>query len=230
MSNKTGSTCYLCGNVIERNPHDAEMKLSMDHVPPRQFFPQPLRRQMNPNLDVAPSHKKCNNDYKNDEDYFYHSLYLLVANNNTCMAQAMLTDFTRRSQKNQTPALLGKICSQASTITAGGIILPPGAIVVPIDEARIHRVAGKIARGVLFLSAGVRVSESSIVDMRLCEKQMEVPKMYQLSWKATKLGGSYRHVFSYKHLSLNGHHIMSLLFWEAFWFCTTIRVASEVRR
>jgi hypothetical protein len=217
------SICYLCGNVIERNPRDAEMKLSMDHVPPKQFFPQPLRKQVNPNLQVAPSHKKCNNAYKGDEDYFYASLYPLVANGNARMARAIFSDFVRRSRKKQTPAMLRKIFSDASGISAGGIVLPRGTIEVLVDEARIQRIAGKISRGILFLSIEKFFPEPSIVDMRLCETPSEVPDWYQLSWAAVPAQGPYPKVFSYKHFPFDHHHILSLLFWEAFMFCITVQ-------
>ena len=223
MTGKADPICYLCGNVIERTPSDAEMKLSMDHILPRQFFPQPLRKQVNPNLDVAPSHKTCNNAYKDDEDYFYASLYPLVANGNARMAKVIFSDFVRRSRRNQTPVMLREIFSHASGISAGGIILPRGKIEVLVDEARIQRVAGKIARGVLFMSAGVCAPESDIVDMRLCEQEAEVPEMYQLSWRATEMKGRYPEVFSYRQLPFEGHHILSLMFWGAFMFCITVR-------
>ncbi len=223
MTKKPNPICYLCGSAIDRHSRDSEMKLSKDHVPPRQFFPQPLRRKLNPNLDVVPSHKKCNNAYKDDEDYFYHSLYLLVATASPKMAKAIFADFARRSRNAQTPAMLRNIFSTVSGISAGGIILPRGKIEVRVDEARIQRVAGKIARGVLFLSAGIRISESAIVDMRLCEEESSVPEMYRLSWRATSVGGRYPQVFSYRHLPLDDHHILSLLFWDAFMFCVTLR-------
>ncbi len=223
MAKRLDPLCYLCGDVIEHNPHDGDMKLSMDHIPPKQFFPQPLRKELNPNLDVAPSHKKCNNAYKDDEDYFYTSLYPLVANSNTRMAKAIFSDFVRRSRKKQTPAMLRKIFSDASGISAGGIILPYGKIEVLVDEARIQRIAGKIARGILFLSTRVFFAESTIVDMRLCEKPSEVPDWYQLSWRAVPAKGAYPKVFSYKSLPFDRHHILSLLFWEAFMFCITAR-------
>jgi hypothetical protein len=228
MTRKPDPICYLCGNVIERNPRGTEMKLSMDHIPPRQFFPQPLRKQLNPNLDVAPSHKKCNNGYKDDEDYFYASLYPLVVNGNAPMAKEIFSDFIRRSRKQQTPAMLRKIFSDASGISAGGIILPRGKIEILVDEARIQRIAGKIVRGVLFLSTGVYVSESSIVDIRLCEQETEVPEMYQLSWRATEMKGRYPEVFSYRHFPFEDHHVLSLMFWEAFMFCITIRAKGDI--
>lgn len=223
MRDKANRICYLCGSVIERKPRDAEMRLSMDHIPPKQFFPQPLRKQINPRLDTVPSHRKCNNAYKDDEDYFYHSLYPLVANANKPMAKVIFNDFIRRSRKKQTPAMLRKILADAAGITAGGIVLPHGKIEFRVDEARIQRVAGKVARGALFLSTGMCVLESNIVDMRLCESESDVPEMYQLSWQAPEIQGRYPQVFSYRHFLSEGHHILSLLFWEAFMFCITIR-------
>jgi len=62
-----------------------------------------------------------------------------------------------------------------------------------------------------------------IVDMRICEQESEVPEMYQLSWKAASIASSYPKVFSYKYFVFNGHHIISLLFWESFMFCVTIQ-------
>ncbi len=225
MTKRFDSVCYLCGNAIDRSSRDAGMKLSNDHIPPKQFFPQLLRKKVHLNLDVAPSHKKCNNAYKDDEDYFYHSLYPLVANSNPRMAKAIFSDFMRRRQRGQTPAILRKIFSSASGLTKGGIILPAGRVEILIDEARIQRIAGKIARGVLFLSTRVFFAESSIVDMRLCEEPSEVPDWYQLSWGVVPARGAYPKVFSYRHLPLDDHHILSLLFWEAFMFCITIQGA-----
>jgi len=223
MSNKLGPICYLCGNVVERGTTDDQMKLSMDHVPPKQFFPKQIRIDENLNLEKVPSHKKCNNKYKDDEDYFYHSLYPLVANRNPNIAQVIFKDFARRSHNPQTPAMLRSIFSNASRTTKGGIILPANRVEIIVDIARIQRIAGKIARGVLFLSNKTFFPESNIVDMRICEQESEVPEMYQLSWKAASIASSYPKVFSYKYFVFNGHHIISLLFWESFMFCVTIQ-------
>jgi len=195
----------------------------MDHVPPKQFFPKEIRVDENLNLAKAPSHKKCNNEYKDDEDYFYHSLYPLVANSNPNMGALIFKDFARRSHNPQTPAVLRSIFSDGSATTTGGIILPANKVEINVDLARIERIAGKVARGVLFLSKQTFFPESRIVDMRLCEEESEVPEMYQLSWKAASIESSYPQVFSYKYLPFNRHHIISLLFWQAFMFCIIIK-------
>jgi hypothetical protein len=119
--------------------------------------------------------------------------------------------------------MLRKVFTGASGVTKGGIVLPRGIVEINIDLYKIQRTAGKIARGVLFLESQEYIPETRIVDMRICEKEPEVPEMYQLSWKASSPQGSYPKVFSYKLITFNGHHIISLLFWEAFMFCITIR-------
>ena len=228
MTMRPDPSCYLCGRVIDHDAPDDEMQLSMDHIPPKQFFPQPLRKAVNPNLVVAASHKICNNTYKNDEEYFYHSLYPLVANTNHNMAQAIFTDLVRRRTAGQTPSLIRRIFSRASGITQGGIVLPHGRIEFTVDLARIQRIAIKIARGVLFLETGLCFPQSSVVDIRLCEKESEVPEMYQLSWQGAPIKGAYPNVFSYRYFALDSDNalILSLMFWGAFMFCITIQKAA----
>jgi len=217
MSNKVIKICYLCGKPIEG-------KASDDHVPPKQFYPKEIRESENLNLQLAPSHKQCNNNFKDDEEYFYASLYPLVDKYNPSMAAKIFRDFARRCQKRQLPAMLRNIFCDASGITKGGIHLPEGIVEINVDLCRIQRIAGKVARGTLFLSTGKYVPEANIVDMRICPEEFEVPDMYQISWKcAGSIKGPYPKVFSYKYMQNKQYHIISLLFWEAFMFCITIQ-------
>jgi len=151
-------------------------------------------------------------------------LYPLIANSNPGMAQMVFQDFVRRSRKPQTPAMLRGIFSNASPTSSGGIILPANKVEINVDLVRIQRIAGKIARGVVFLKTGDYCPETNIVDMRICESESEVPEMYQLSWKATSMESIYPKVFSFKYFPfLQGYYILSLLFWGAFMFCVTIQ-------
>ncbi|MBN1970363.1 MAG: hypothetical protein JW870_13425 [Candidatus Delongbacteria bacterium] len=229
MKNQSNNICYICGKLIDTSTEDEQFKLSMDHVPPKQFFPKQIRQDENLNLELVPSHKKCNNDYKDDEEYFYHSLYPLVANVNPIMSQVIYKDFVRKSRKPQTPALIRRIFSSASTTTQGGIILPHHIVVINIDEIRIQKVAGKIARGVLFLETQKYLPPKNIVDMRMCENESDVPEMYQLSWQASSILGSFPKVFSYKYFQLDNLHIISLLFWESFMFCIAIQEIKSLK-
>lgn len=209
--------------MIDPNSAQDQLKLSRDHIPPKQFFPKQIRIDENLNLEWAPSHKKCNNDYKDDEDYFYHSLYPLIANSNPGMAQTVFQDFVRRAHHPQTPALLRDTFSNAPRVSSGGIILPANKVVIYTDLVRIQRIAGKIARGVVFLKTGDYCPETNIVDMRICETESEVPELYQLCWKVTPIESTYPKIFSYRCFSYEALYILSLLFWEAFMFCVTIQ-------
>lgn len=216
MSDDSPKTCYLCGKSIEGRSSD-------DHVPPKQFYPKEFRENENPNLQLAPSHEQCNNAYKDDEEYFYASLYPLVEKHNPDMAATILGDFARRCKKPQMPAMLKKIFGDVSNTSKGGIVLPAGIAEINIDLCRIQRIAGKVARGALFLSSEVYVPEENILDMRICSEEFEAPQMYQISWKiAGSCKGPYPKVFSYKYVQHEDYHIISLLFWEAFMFCVTI--------
>ena len=143
MSKKPDLICYICGNVIEHDTTDDQMKLSMDHVPPKQFFPKQIRIDENINLEKVTSHKKCNNEYKDDEDYFYHSLYPLVANSNLNIAQVIFKDFARRSRNPQTPAMLHSIFSNSSRTTTGGIILPGTRWRLTLISLEFNELRGK---------------------------------------------------------------------------------------
>lgn len=229
MSKMSDSICYLCGNPIERKPTDARMKLSMDHIPPKLFFPKELRKTENLNLQLAPSHKNCNEDYRKDEEYFYHSLYPVVAKNNPWMGGLFMQDFARKAKKPQTPAMLRKILEGVSPTTQGGIHLPSGMVQVSLDEYRLQRVAMKIARGVLFLATGRCFKDRQIVDIRFCLSESEVVDMYQLAWQVSPVFAVCPKVFSYKYFYFadRGYHILSMLFWEAFMYCVTVQDGSE---
>ena len=217
MPYKGTKICYLCGKPIKDKSSD-------DHVPPKQFYPKEIRESENLNLQLAPSHGQCNNDFKDDEEYFYASLYPLVDKYNPDMAAKIFRDFARRCQKSQMPTMLRNIFGDASGTTKGGIHLPAGIVEINVDLCRIQRIAGKIARGALFLSTEKYIPEANIVDMRICPEESEVPDMYQISWKcAGSIKGPHTKVFSYKYMQYDQYHIISLLFWEAFMFCVTIQ-------
>jgi hypothetical protein len=220
--------CYLCGNTIESKLNNDPMGLSMDHVPPKQFYLKQIRERENLNLQLAPSHKKCNEDYKLDGEYFYHSLYPIVADNNPKMGNIFLQDMKRRSQKPQTPAMVREILSMKFTTTEGGIHLPKGKVGIYRDELRLQRVAAKIVRGILFLSTGRYFEYKQIIDMRFCINESELIELYRIAWQTSPISGVYPNVFSYKHFFLDGFHYLSMVFWGAFMVCATIEETTGI--
>jgi len=199
----------------------------MDHVPPKQFYPQELRSQKQLNLWVAPTHRECNERYRADEEYFYHSMYTLVAKLNPGMARAIFRDFERRSTKPQTPAMLRRLLSNVTTVTEGGVHLPPGIIRVAVNEYRIEQIVLKIARGLYYLDHGEYIPLENAKDIRCCEQEEEVPELYQLTWRAAPAKTICPEVFSYRHFTFESLHLWSLLFWESFLFCTAFNSANK---
>jgi hypothetical protein len=118
--------CYLCGDPIEQSPKNDSMILSMDHVPPKQFYPKGIHENEDLTLRLLPSHKKCNEDYKLDEEYFYHCMHPAVERSNPNMAKLMYEDLLRRSEKPQTQILARKLLQNIGFLTKGGIHLPAG--------------------------------------------------------------------------------------------------------
>jgi hypothetical protein len=215
--------CYLCGEPIELQPEDPGSELSMDHVPPKQFFPKELRDNESLNLWVAPTHRRCNEGYRADEEYFYHCMYPLVGKINPRMGMTIFRDFERRARKPQTPAMLRRILSTCTTVTEGGIYLPSGIVQFKAHRFRIQNVVLKIARGLFYLDHQRYIPRENAKDIRLCETEDEVPEFYKLTWQATTSRGVYPPVFSFRqfYLDVKEYHLWSMLFWGSIMFCTT---------
>jgi len=220
--------CYLCGDPIEQSPKNNSMILSMDHVPPKQFYPKGIRDNEDLNLRKLPSHKKCNEDYKLDEEYFYHSMYPAVERSNPNMAKLMYEDLLRRSEKPQTQILARKLLQNIGFITKGGIHLPKGIVEFALDEYRIQRIVLKIAIGLLYEETSEYMPLENAKDIRLCLGEEEVPKLYQLVFNASLIKGEYQKVFSYKYFEFDANHLLCMLFWESFMFCVFFKSPSIV--
>jgi hypothetical protein len=228
MSKPSKSICYLCGEAIESNLKNDPMELSMDHIPPKQFFPKQVRATQNLNLNLAPSHKTCNEDYKMDEEYFYHSLYPIIAINNPRMGSLCSQDIQRRSQKPQTCNIIQKILSTAVTKTEGGIHLPNGLSRFTLDGGRIERVAAKIARGILFSSTERYYEKQQITRIDFYTEPSEIIEPYKRALQLNPLAGVYPDVFAHSHINLqgNGFRLLLMLFWKAFMFCVIVEDAT----
>src|SRR6266446_2115746 len=65
---KAPDTSYLCGQSMGKDR-------TRDHVPPRSFFPESLRKLKNfSKLDGVSAHRDCNRAYMLDEQYFFQSV------------------------------------------------------------------------------------------------------------------------------------------------------------
>jgi len=211
--------CSLCGDPILLNTSNPVESLSMDHVPPKQFYPKDIRTAQNQNLWLVPTHKRCNGDYRLDEEYFYHATQVMVQNGNHRMAQVVHLDLMRRTNKPQTPALVRSLLKKVRTVTKAGIYLPPGIVQFNVDEYRLQRVAIKIARGLFWLDQKRYIPRENCKDIRLCELETDAPEIYRRLWCGVPAKSVITEVFSYRRVEFEHLHLFSMLFWEAFMFC-----------
>jgi len=221
-------TCSLCGDQIAANSVNPDDALSMDHVPPKQFYPKETRTTHKTNLWLVPTHRRCNADYRKDEEYFYHAVYALVQKGNRTMGQVVHHDLLRRTSKPQTPAMVRSLLKEFRTVTEAGIHLPPGIVQFGLDKYRTQRVAIKIAQGLFYLDEKRYIPRANCKDIRLCEFESDVPELYQLSWRGADAKSVLPAVFSYWRFGFDNLHLFTMLFWEAFMFCVAFESPSPV--
>src|SRR5438874_1343550 len=109
--------CALCGKPIIDDPGDPEEAETDEHVPARQFFPKAMRSQLRGSLWKVPSHKRCNQAHKLDEEYFLHYFYPLVAAQNEPMGKMLLADLKRRLRKPQSRGLIRRMLKECTRVS-----------------------------------------------------------------------------------------------------------------
>lgn len=212
------SICCLCGNPIVKG--DLSNSASKDHVPPKQFYPEELRKTKNLNLWTVPTHKCCNGSYREDEEYFYLSM-LSIVNDNAPIGQMIFSDLKRRKHKPQIQAVMRKILKTSTTVTEEGILLPPGCCMLNIDKIRIQRIVIKICQGLFFRDKKLYMPCKNCIDINLYSKLSDVPEFYELSWHGAESKAACNDVFSYRGFHFENLYVLSLLFWESVMFCCT---------
>lgn len=171
----TEDPCALCGEPILKHPYDPEMVRSDEHIVAKQFYPESSRRKLRRPLWTVPSHKRCNNGIKPDEEYFYHRYYPLVAVRNPTMGQVLLNDLTRRAKKPQSRVMIRHLLRDCKNKTPGGILLPQTEMVwVEHDMFRIQRVAVKIVQCLFYKDCGRFVARKNFDHWELIEEPYQL--------------------------------------------------------
>jgi hypothetical protein len=222
------TVCCLCGEHIKAEHVHEQDARDLDHVPPKQFFPKAIRETLRGSLWKVPTHKKCNQKVKLDEEYFYHYFYPLVGFQNAEMGQVLLDDLKRRAAKPQSKALIRRMLKEMTHHSPGGIVLPPNLVRVNYDIMRVQNVIVKIAKGIFYKDQGRYLPREACVHMELCERITDLQPLFADLWQVKELqrDSAVPTVFRYWHFELDGQHYYSMLFWEAFMFCMIFREPS----
>lgn len=173
----------------------------MDHVPPRCFFASLVITELKPdNLWTLPTHVKCNNAFKDDEEYFVETMRLRVGN--TWAGGALQLDFLGRvTKRDETRRLFGKtfreIVWQPFTTPTGR-----GANIVGLrhDEVRTKRVCWKIIRGLFFKEYERLLPEDTAISFWHFFSLADPPEESWPWWQAASGAGAYPYcrVFDYR--------------------------------
>jgi len=156
--------CYLCG-------HEASNDWDYDHVPPRRFYPQSLRRVSRIQLPRLRSHRRCNQAFQRDEDYFFSVLVPLAAVHGSQSAAAAFKDLWRSLRREQGRRLwIAAGLPDSANLSESNhlddldrFLSSAEALRVfehRLDHSRLHRVIWKIVRG-LATRSGQQIAESN---------------------------------------------------------------------
>jgi hypothetical protein len=217
--------CALCGDPILDDSTDPELTGTDEHVPPLQFFPKGVRPQLHDRLWKVPSHRKCNQAHKLDEEYFFHYMFALVAQSNPAMGQTLFAELKRRAKKPQTRGLIRRMLTECTLISPAGIILPPPLIRVNCDPVRIQNVVIKIAKCLFYRENDRYIPRTGCVHIKMCQDvpDLEFPFDELFRVHEVEKRSAAPDVFRYWSVEVDGLHAYALLFWNSFMFCLILR-------
>ena len=164
---KNNPICYLCG--VEINKAD----LSDDHVPPRQFYPSKLRKNLD-KIETFSAHRECNKSYEKDEVYFLNTLGPLTMQSGQT-GIALWNDIKKGFSRPQGSILAQKISDEFRNRTAAGIILPDHMMCKYFDPIRVWRVVWKIVRGLFYKEHHVILPENKPRKFDIIQPQNNTP-------------------------------------------------------
>lgn len=203
---ENNQVCYLCGLPLEE-------ETDVDHVPPKQLYGRGVRKEHGPNLITIRVHKKCNQGYQFDEDYFVNTLAPLTFGSYS--GDSVLKDIFQKHQEGRQIGLTKKVLNEFER-RPSGIILPNGKVVKRLEGARVYRVAWKIVRGLYFMNEGSVLPESTPNNLQIIAPGERPPDLFFALNDKTNLG-DYPGVFDYRYAQFpeaNNMYLWAMLFWD----------------
>jgi hypothetical protein len=134
--------CYLCGKPLAP-------PTNVDHVPPKLFFPDELRKGLN--LLTIPTHAACNEAWRLDEEYLVHTLLPFARGSQS--GDAAIRQSFRKYKEGRNVPLLNMVLNEFKHVV-NGVYLPANRVAKKIDANRFHDALYKIIRGLHFHHTG----------------------------------------------------------------------------
>lgn len=199
--------CYLCGESITDGR-------SRDHVPPRQFFGEGLRKAHHLNLLTLPTHSICNRSYQQDEEYFIHSFVPLALRSYS--GRALLNQIVSQYHNGRNVPLNQKVLREFVKYPSG-LILPGGKVVKRFDPERVWRVVWKITMGLFYHEYGRLLPKDTPRLFKIVDVDSAPPPEFRLLVNREERG-TYLGIFAYKYMTLEkvkDFHFWAMLFWDS---------------
>jgi hypothetical protein len=214
--------CALCGQPILKKPKNDPDSGTVEHVPPSQFFPKSIRPDLRQPLWTVPSHRRCNEALKSDEEYFLSYYYGLVGFENPDVGAIILDDLRRQTKNPQARNLIKRILRNCRNVSPGGILLPPSLVRFEPEVERIDRVVFKIAQCLFYKDQGRFLPKENCGYIRFFEDPIKIPEFFRELIK-TKHESVDPRFFFYWHIDIEGCHYYAMAFWGAFVFGMVFR-------
>ena len=206
MTQPSPSLCYLCGQTLAP-------PLSQDHVPPRQFYADAIRKAHHPNLRTITVHKSCNLAYQFDEDYFVNTMAPFARGSNS--GNALLQEIFQKYHSGTARGLVQKVYEEFER-RPSGLTLPSGLIAKRIEGHRVHRIAWKLVRGLYFHHYGQVLPEDTPNGLKIVPPDQPPPKEFIIALPDDPVRGQYPGVFDYKFAKfpeVHDFHYWGMLLW-----------------
>ncbi len=203
----TPTICYLCGLQIHEG-------MSRDHVPPKQFFAEALRKMHNLNLLRLPTHFSCNRSYQLDEEYFIHTFSPLAIR--AYSGRALLKEVVSQYRNGRNVPLNQKVLKEFIK-RPSGLVLPSGKLVKRFDPKRMWRTVWKVTRGLFFHEYGRVLPEDTPRLFKIVNIGEAPPAEFRLLINKEERG-AYPGIFAYKYMTLQtirDFHFWAMLFWDS---------------
>ncbi|MBN2228263.1 MAG: hypothetical protein JW779_01645 [Candidatus Thorarchaeota archaeon] len=168
---------------------------------------------------TVPSHRKCNEEYRLDEEYFYYFLMPLVINENSEMGKVLLDDLRERRKNPQTASIIKWLLSEMKPETSSGIILPPSIRAFDVNIVRVQNVTLKISQCIYFKEHGKFLPKLACKHCELFEKIEGLQPLYRVILEHIAPVSIAPNVFNYRYICLDGLHLLGLMFWGGYMFC-----------
>jgi hypothetical protein len=180
---KKNGECIYCGEINT---------ITRDHVPPKQFFPQPRPS----NLITVPSCARCNEGAQIDEDYF-RATFMFSDAGITPVGKKLWDQKLDKKYKNDL-GLRRKIAQdleEVNLVTPRGLYIKRQSAIFP-DSARLENVVCKIVKGLYYHEFNEIIPSSVSIMAYFLQTQEERNEAFELDLQSGSR--SWPEVFKYR--------------------------------